>query len=139
MKKWTGIKKAVSDSKRCGFYAIMANIKTKEVWCNQFDSNDDWCSYGDSDIVKVAVGNGEQSLWGYTKITMVDLKALLERLEEKHYYFIGHDFSETTDKEKCFQEHSNIKELADVHYYGNIDIALEDSEYVFTEEEYLNW
>lgn len=50
------------------------------------------------------------------------------------YYMIGHDSNEIS-----FQEFNSIQELADAHYSGDIEAAINDTEYVFNQEEYDEW
>jgi hypothetical protein len=57
---------------------------------------------------------------------------------DKYYYFCGHDSCKKPD-ENAFLEFDSLQELADHFYESNCDDALSDSEYVFDEEEYLDY
>ena len=58
---------------------------------------------------------------------------------EKYYYFIGHDWSEGKDLDEYFLEYQNIRDLADSFYDRDVEKALADDEYVFSQEEYDAW
>ena len=57
---------------------------------------------------------------------------------KKYYYFTGHD-SNNTKRPEAFIEYDSVQALADEHYEGDLDAALKDNEYVFSDEEYEDW
>ena len=52
----------------------------------------------------------------------------------KYYYMVGEG-----QKESDFIEYENIQELANEHYNGSVDKALDDTMYVFDKDEYEAW
>jgi hypothetical protein len=60
------------------------------------------------------------------------------KMEERYYYFIGHDFSDT-NKIGAFEEFDSLQKLADAHYDGDAERALNDDEYVFDNGQYVEW
>ena len=87
--KPTGIKKAINVSKQCGYYNIMYDSTTNEIWVDQFESSNSWKEYHDKNIIKLAQGNGENSIFGWDKITMQEIKDYITEYNinpEEYYY-----------------------------------------------------
>jgi len=68
----------IGTAKGCNCYKIMLDKSDCKVWVDEFTNSSSWAQYDSDTIVTLYSGTGDASIYGWSKITLQDIKTLAD-------------------------------------------------------------